>query len=46
MPTKLWAEAGERIECPVSLPVPTMPKLAAIDAPVPPLKPPGVPVRS
>ena len=31
-PTRLVAEAGERIDWPVSLPVPTLPKLAAIAA--------------
>ncbi len=46
MPTRLLAEAGERIDCPVSLPVPSTPMLAAIATPVPPLEPPGVRVRS
>ncbi len=42
MPTKLAADAGDRIDWPVSLPVPRMPKLAAMAAAVPPLDPPGV----
>jgi hypothetical protein len=42
MPTKLLAEAGERIEFTVSEPVPTVAKLAAKAAPVPPEEPPGV----
>jgi hypothetical protein len=42
MPTKLFAEAGERIEFNVSEPVPTVAKLAANAAPVPPEEPPGV----
>jgi hypothetical protein len=46
MPTRLFAEAGERIDWPVSLPVPTTAKFAAIAAPVPPLDPPGVRPRS
>ena len=46
IPTRLLADAGERIDWPVSLPVPSTPKFAAIDAPVPPLDPPGVRVRS
>ena len=41
IPTRLLAEAGERIDWPVSLPVPSTAKFAAIDAPVPPLEPPG-----
>src|SRR5262245_38965306 len=41
-PTRLLAEAGDRIDWPVSEPVPSTPKLAAIAAPVPPLEPPGV----
>src|SRR5438876_219740 len=45
-PTRLCAEAGDRTDCPVSLPVPAMAKLAAIAAPVPPLEPPGVRLRS
>ncbi len=45
-PTRLFADDGERIDCPVSLPVPSTPKFAAIAAPVPPLDPPGVRVRS
>src|SRR5258706_189868 len=46
MPTRLLAEAGERTDWPVSLPRPSTAKLAAIAAPVPPLEPPGVRVRS
>ena len=46
MPTRLLAEAGERIDWPVSLPVPASPNPAAIAAAVPPLEPPGVRVRS
>ena len=46
MPTRLLADAGERIDWPVSLPVPRRAKLAATAAPVPPLDPPGVRVRS
>ncbi len=42
MPTSALAEAGERIEFTVSLPVPAKAKLAATAAPVPPLEPPGV----
>ena len=45
-PTRLFAEAGERIDCPVSLPVPSTAMFAAIATPVPPLEPPGVRVRS
>src|SRR6202790_5844717 len=45
-PTKLVADAGERIEPPVSDPVPATAKLEAIAAPVPPEEPPGVLVRS
>jgi hypothetical protein len=45
-PTMPVAEEGERIDCPVSLPVPSTAKLAAIEAPVPPLDPPAVRVRS
>jgi hypothetical protein len=45
-PTRQQAEAGERIDWPVSLPVPSSAKFAAIAAPVPPLEPPGVRVRS
>ena len=45
-PTRLLADDGDRIDWPVSLPVPSTPKLAAIAAPVPPLDPPGVRVRS
>ncbi len=46
MPTMLLADAGERMEFTVSVPIPRMPKLAARPAPVPPLEPPGVRVRS
>jgi hypothetical protein len=46
MPTRLLAEAGERIDWPVSLPVPNTAKFAAIATPVPPLEPPGVRLRS
>ncbi len=46
MPTRLFAEAGERIDWPVSLPVPSSAMFAAIATPVPPLDPPGVRVRS
>src|SRR6202011_964234 len=46
MPTKLLAEDGERIDPPVSEPVPAAAKLAATAAPVPPDEPPGVLVRS
>src|SRR5258706_5931810 len=45
-PTRWWAEGEERIDGPVSLPIPSTAKLAAIAAPVPPLEPPGVRVRS
>ena len=45
-PTRLVADAGERIDWPVSLPVPSTAKFAAIAAPVPPLEPPAVRVRS
>src|ERR1700720_3828584 len=45
-PTRLFADAGERIEPPVSDPVPATAKLAATAAPVPPDEPPGVRVRS
>ena len=45
-PTRLPAEAGERMDWPVSLPVPIAAKFAEIAAPVPPLDPPGVRVRS
>ena len=45
-PTMPVAEAGERIDCPVSLPVPSTAKFAAMAAPVPPLDPPAVRVRS
>ena len=40
------AEAGERMDWPVSLPVPARARLAATEAPVPPEEPPGVRVRS
>jgi hypothetical protein len=46
MPTRLLADAGERIEFTVSDPVPTVAKLAAKTAPVPPDEPPGVRDRS
>ena len=46
MPTRLLAEAGDRIELTVSVPMPSSPKFAASAAPVPPLEPPGVLVRS
>src|ERR1700729_2334647 len=46
IPTRLVADAGDRIDWPVSLPVPSTAKFAAIDAPVPPLEPPGVRLRS
>ncbi|MPM57014.1 hypothetical protein SDC9_103831 [bioreactor metagenome] len=46
MPTRLLADDGERTELIVSVPIPTMPKSAAIAAPVPPEEPPGVLVRS
>src|SRR6516225_7389666 len=46
IPTRLLADAGERIELTVSLPVPATARLAATAAPVPPLEPPGVRVRS
>jgi len=46
MPTTLQADAGERMEFTVSVPIPRMPKSAARPAPVPPLEPPGVRVRS
>jgi len=42
MPTRLLAEAGERIEFTVSDPVPTVAKLAAKATPVPLEEPPGV----
>ncbi|MNT12281.1 hypothetical protein D3C72_1472040 [compost metagenome] len=45
-PTRLLAEAGERMELTPSVPMPSRPKLAAMPAPVPPLEPPGVRVRS
>ncbi len=45
-PTKSFCAAGMRIEPHVSLPHPTAAKLAAIAAPVPPLEPPGLRVRS
>ena len=46
IPTRLLAEDGERIEFTVSVPIPTTAKFAATAAPVPPLEPPGVLVRS
>jgi hypothetical protein len=45
-PTIELADAGERTEFTVSEPVPAIAKLAARAAPVPPLEPPGVRVRS
>src|ERR1700693_4558306 len=45
-PTKLVADAGERIQPPASAPGPATAKLAATAAPVPPEDPPGVLVRS
>jgi hypothetical protein len=42
MPTRLLADAGERMEFTVSEPVPTVEKLAAKATPVPPEEPPGV----
>jgi hypothetical protein len=42
----LHAEAGERTELTVSVPIPKAAKFAAMAAPVPPLEPPGVLVRS
>src|ERR1700724_1796041 len=41
IPTRLLAEEGERIDPPVSEPVPAAAKLAATAAPVPPDDPPG-----
>src|ERR1700676_4020837 len=46
IPTRLFAEEGERIEPPVSEPVPTAAKFAATAAAVPPDEPPGVLVKS
>src|SRR6202453_1126188 len=46
IPTKALAEAGDRIEFTVSLPVPASARFAATAAPVPPLEPPGVRVKS
>ncbi len=43
MPTRLLADAGERIELIVSVPIPSSPKFAARPAPVPPT---GAPRRS
>src|SRR5580704_2338099 len=45
-PTKALAEAGDRIEFTVSLPVPASARFAATAVAVPPLEPPGVRVRS
>ena len=42
MPTRLLAEEGLRMELMVSVPMPMMPKLQAMAAPVPPEEPPGV----
>ena len=39
MPASAWCAEGPRIELPVSLPRPTVPKLAATAAAVPPLEP-------
>ena len=39
MPTSDWCDDGPRIEFPVSVPSPTVPKLAATAAAVPPLDP-------
>ena len=39
MPTSAWCDDGPRIELPVSLPRPIVPKLAATAAAVPPLLP-------
>src|SRR5262245_60900238 len=38
-PTRLFAAAGPRIEPPVSSPIPTVAKFAAMPAPVPPEEP-------
>ena len=46
IPTKLLADAGERIELIVSVPRPITPIFDAIVAPVPPEEPPGVRVGS
>ena len=46
MPTRLFAEDGERTELMVSVPSPMMPILVAMEAPVPPEDPPGVRVGS
>src|ERR1700733_2961906 len=45
IPTTLFAEDGERMEPPVSEPVPATARFAATAAPVPPEEPPGVLVR-
>src|SRR6185436_20238857 len=39
MPKRFWKDDGPRIELPVSEPRPTVPKLAATAAAVPPLEP-------
>ena len=44
-PTKLHAEAGDRTELMVSVPIPIIPKFAATEARAP-LEPPGVLVKS
>ena len=41
-PTSAWTAAGPRIDPPVSSPMPTIPKLAAMPAPVPPDEPLGL----
>src|SRR6185369_2660495 len=45
-PTRLFSEAGLRIDPQVSLPMPAAAKLAETEAPVPPLDPPGLRSRS
>ena len=45
-PTRLWTAAGPRMDPPVSSPMPTIPKLAAIPLPVPPEEPLGFRVGS
>src|SRR5690606_3231246 len=45
-PTRLLLADGKRIEFPVSLPIPTTAKFAAIAAAVPPLDPPGLRSKS
>ncbi len=46
MPTSAVCADGPRIELPVSVPIPTVPKFAATAAAVPPLEPAGTRVRS